>query len=143
MQAQKGQCSVDQEVQPPCVVISLSLSFLAFFQSLVLGFLSLYLVLGHISRVWQCLFYISCTLLGHTLWMQACILYLSCTFFGPHPLGMAISNLHFMYLMGPYYQNVGNFCFTFPLYVIALCMMYIYICLYMGDRALCMTDSCG
>ena len=49
-----------------------SLSLSLFLQNLVLGFLSLYLALGCIPRVWQCLLYISCTLLGHTLWMQAC-----------------------------------------------------------------------
>ena len=49
-----------------------SLSLSLFLQNLVLGFLSLYLALGRIPRVWQCLLYISCTLLGHTLWMQAC-----------------------------------------------------------------------
>ena len=39
----------------------------------------------------------------------------------------------------------GNVCFTFLLYVIALCMMYVYtyICLYLGDCALCMMDFHG
>ena len=46
---------------------------------------------------------------------------------GPHSLGMAMSNLHFLYLARPYPWNVGNVCFTFSLYVIALCMMYVYL----------------
>ena len=71
-----------------------------------------------------------------------CILYLSYTLLGPHSMGMAISILHFLYLTGPYPWNNGSVCFTFQLCVIALCMMYVcvYICLYVGDRALCMMD---
>ena len=56
--------------------------------------------LGHIPRVWQCLFYLSNTLLGYTLWMLACMLYLSCTLLGPRSLSIALSNLHFPYLAG-------------------------------------------
>ena len=71
----------------------------------------------------------------------------------PCSLGMVMSVLHFLYLVGSYPWNVDNVCFTFLLYVIALCMMYvyvcvyiyiyIYICVYMGDHALCMMDSRG
>ena len=46
---------------------------------------------------------------------------------GPHSLGMEIFVLHFLYLAGPYPWDVDNVCFTFPLYVIALCMMYVYL----------------
>ena len=45
----------------------------------------------------------------------------------PHSVGMVMSVLHFLYLVGPYSWNVGNVCFTFPLYVKALCMIYVYI----------------
>ena len=47
-------------------------------------------------------------------------------------MGMAIFVLHFLYLTGPYPWNVGNICFTFLLYVIALCVMYVcmYVCMY-------------
>ena len=66
---------------------------------------------------------------------------------GSYSLVMAMSILHFLYLAGPYPWNVSNVCFTFPLCVIALCMMYvsIYICLCVcvGDCALCMMESCG
>ena len=81
----------------------------------------------------------------------------------PHSLGMAMSVLHFLYLVGPYPWNIGNVWFIFLLYVIALCMMHVYIhtyihtyihiyiyiyinmsaCLCVGDCALCMMDSCG
>ena len=64
-------------------------------------------------------------------------------------MGMAMFVLHFSYLTRPYPWNVGNICFTFLLYVIALCVMYVcmYVCIYVyiyvcacvGDRALCMT----
>jgi len=40
---------------------------------------------------------------------------------------MAMSILHLLYFAGPYPWNVGNVYFTFLLYVIALCMMYVYI----------------
>ena len=40
---------------------------------------------------------------------------------------MVMFYLHFSYLVGPYPWNVANVCFTFPLYMIALCMMYIYL----------------
>ena len=46
---------------------------------------------------------------------------------GPHSLGMEIFVLHFLYFAGPYPWDVDNVCFTFPLYVIALCMMYVYL----------------
>ena len=59
-QAQKGQCSVDKRLSLP---EWFPFSLLAFF------FRTLYLALGRIPRVCQCLLYISCTLLGHTLWM--------------------------------------------------------------------------
>ena len=61
-------------------------------------------------------------------------------------MGMAMFVLHFSYLTGPYPWNVGNICFTFLLYVIALCVMYVcmYVCIYVCacvcDRALCMTS---
>ena len=42
-------------------------------------------------------------------------------------LGMAMSILHFLYLARPYPWNVGNVWFTFLLYVVALCMMYVYL----------------
>ena len=117
---------------PVWLFFSLSLPLL---QILVLGFSSLYPALGHIPRVGICLFYISCTLLGHTLQMQACIIYLSCTLLGLYSLGMAMSNLHFLYLAGTYPWNAGNasftlsLCvsFTLSLCVIALCMMYVYL----------------
>ena len=76
-----------------------------------------------------------------------------CSLLGLRSLDMTMSVLHFLYLIGSYPQNVGNVLFTFLLCVVALCMMYvcvyiyiyIYIsaCLYMGDCALCMMDSCG
>ena len=58
---------------------------------------------------------------------------------------MVMSVLHFLYLVGPYSWNVGNVCFTFPLYVKALCMIYVYIYAYVcvGDRALCMMGFYG
>ena len=45
----------------------------------------------------------------------------------PHSLGMAMSVLHFLYLVGPYPWNIGNVWFIFLLYVIALCTMHVYI----------------
>ena len=42
-------------------------------------------------------------------------------------LGYGNSDLYFLYLARPYPWNVGNVYFTFPLYVIALCMMYVYL----------------
>ena len=49
-------------------------------------------------------------------------------------LGMAMSVLHFLYLTGPCPWNVGNVCFNFLLYVIALCMMYVCVCIYICLR---------
>ena len=46
---------------------------------------------------------------------------------GQHSLGMAMSVLHFLYLAGPYPWNVGNVWFTFPLCVVALCILYVYL----------------
>ena len=40
---------------------------------------------------------------------------------------LAMSVLHFLYIVGLYPWDVSNVCFTFPLCVIALCMMYIYL----------------
>ena len=82
----------------------------------------------YILRVWQCLFYISCTLLGHAV--RQGLLYHSCTLLGPRSLGMAMSNLLFLYLAGPYPWNVNNVRFLFLHYVLALCMIYIYIYIY-------------
>ena len=42
-------------------------------------------------------------------------------------MGMAMFVLHFLYLARPYPWNVGNVWFTFPLCVITLCMMYVYL----------------
>ena len=70
-----------------------------------------------------------------------CTLYFSYSLLGPRSLGMATFVLHFLYLAGLYSQNVCNVCFTFLLCVIALCMMYAYMC--MGDHALCMMDFHG
>ena len=50
-----------------------------------------------------------------------------CTMHKPRFLGMVMFYLHFSYLVGPYPWNVANVCFTFPLYMITLCMMYIYL----------------
>ena len=50
-----------------------------------------------------------------------------CSLHKPRFLGMVMFYLHFSYLVGPYPWNVANVCFTFPLYMIALCMMYIYL----------------
>ena len=82
----------------------------------------------YIPRVWQCLFYISCTLLGHAV--RQGLLYHSCTLLGPRSVGMAMSNLLFLYLAGPYPWNVNNVRFLFLHYVLALCMIYIYIYIY-------------
>ena len=49
-------------------------------------------------------------------------------------LGFGNSVLHFLYLDGPYLWNVGNVCFTFLLCVIALCMMYVCVCVYICLR---------
>ena len=56
-----------------------------------------------------------------------CILHLSCTLLGLLSLGMAMSDLYFLYLARPHPWDVGNVCFTFLLCVIALCMMYVYL----------------
>ena len=53
--------------------------------------------------------------------------YFSCSLLGPRSLGMTMSVLHFLYLTWPYPWNVCNVWFTFLLYVIALCMMYVYL----------------
>ena len=58
-----------------------------------------------------------------------CTIYLSCSLLGPHSLGMTMSVLHFLHLAGSYPWDVGNICFTFLLYVITLCMMYVYLCM--------------
>ena len=80
-----------------------------------------------------------------SLFSRACIrvpLYvppftLPCSLLRPRSLGMAMSVLHFQYLVGPYPQDVGNVYFIFLLRVIALCMMhvYIYACMCVGDHA--------
>ena len=66
---------------------------------------------------------------------------------GSCSLSMTMFDLRFLYLSRPYPWNVGNVWFTFLLYVIALCMMhiyiYIYLCVWVGDCALCMMDSHG
>ena len=54
----------------------------------------------------------------------------SCSLLGPHFLGMAMSVLHFLYLARKYLWNVGNVWFTFLLYMIVLCMMYVYLYLF-------------
>ena len=54
-------------------------------------------------------------------------LYFSCSLLEPHSLGMAMYVLYFLYLVGPYPWNVGNIWFTFPLCVVALCIMYVYL----------------
>ena len=125
-QLKKSKCSVDQKVQLPRVVVSFSLSqpfFRTLFQDChpCIQFQAAFLGYG------ICLFYISCTLLGHTLWMQACVLYLSCALLGPLSLGVAMSDLHFLYLAGSFSWNVDHVCFTFLLCVIALLMMYVFI----------------
>ena len=59
-----------------------------------------------------------------------------------------LSFLHFAWAA---FSGYGNVCFTFSLYVTALCKIYaciyIYIYIYMptcvGDHALCMMDSRG
>ena len=73
------------------------------------------------------------------------LLLFSCFLLKPCSLGMAMSDLHFLYFSGPYPWKVGNVWFTFPLCVIALCMMHVYIYAYVcvGDCALCMMDSRG
>ena len=45
----------------------------------------------------------------------------------PRSLGMVMSNLHFLYLARPYAWNVSNICFTFPLCMIALYIMHVYL----------------
>ena len=57
-------------------------------------------------------------------------LYFSCSLLKPRSLGMAMSVLYFLYLTGTYPWNIGNVWFTFPLYVVALCMMYVYLYLF-------------
>ena len=63
-----------------------------------------------------------------------------------------MSVLHFLYLTRPYPWNVGNVYFTFLLCVTALCMIYVYMCVWgggggggggVGDRAFCMMNSRG
>ena len=97
--------------------------------------------LGNILRLWQCLFYISCTLLGHTLWIQVIPIYLSCTLLGPRSQGMAMPDLLFLYLAWPYPWNIGNVWFTFLLRVFALCM--IYICVYVCVCVCVCVFTCG
>ena len=70
-----------------------------------------------------------------SLFSRACIrvplhvppLYFSYSFLGSHSLGMTMSILHFLYLARPYPWNFGNVWFSFPLCVLALCMMYVYL----------------
>ena len=54
-------------------------------------------------------------------------IYFSCYLLRPHSRGMAMSSLHFLYLAGPSFWNVDSVCFTFPLCVVALCIMYVYL----------------
>ena len=63
-----------------------------------------------------------------------CTLYLSCTLLRLCSLGMAMSILHFLYLVRPYPWDVGNVYFTFLLCLIALCMMYVYLYMLMHGR---------
>ena len=88
MQAHKGQCSVDQEVQPPRVVISLSL--LAFPQSLVLGFSSLYPALGRFPRVWHM----------SVLYFQYLV--------GPYPFDVGMYHLSFLHFALATFLGYGN-----------------------------------
>ena len=69
-----------------------------------------------------------------------CILHLSCTLLGLLSLGMAMSDLYFLYLARPHPWDVGNVCFTFLLYVIALCK--IYVCVYIYIYAYMCEWSC-
>ena len=55
------------------------------------------------------------------------LFYLSCTLLGPHSLGMTMSDLLFLYLVGPYLWNIGDVWFNFLLCVLVLCMIYIYM----------------
>ena len=100
MQAHKGQCSVDQGAQP----------FLS-------GFFFLSLSKPLLQSMYQ----------GSPF---TCTLSLSCSLLGPRSLDMIMFVLHFLYLVGSYPWNVGNVCFTFRLCMIALCMIYVCIYIY-------------
>ena len=94
--------------------------------------------------------------LSFSLFFRACIRvppfpvpFFSCSLLGPRSLGMTMSVLHFLYLVGPYTWNVGNVCFIFLLYDsimhdVCMCVcVYIYAFVCVGDRALCMMESHG
>ena len=70
-----------------------------------------------------------------------CTLYLSCTLLGLRTLGMIMFDLHFLYLAGPYPWDIGNVCFTFLFYVLALCMMYVYLYMLVYGRSCTLYDG--
>ena len=79
------------------------------------------------------------SLLSLRLFSRACIrvppllvpFWFSYSLLGSCSLSMTMFDLRFLYLSRPYPWNVGNVWFTFLLYVIALCMMHIYIYIYL------------
>ena len=72
--------------------------------------------------------------------------FFSCTLIGSSSLGMAMSDLSFLYLARPYPWNVGNVWFIFPaLYACIVHDVYVCVCVcfLVGDCALCIMNSRG
>ena len=72
---------------------------------------------------------------------RQCLFYHLCTLLGLCSLGMTMFDLLFLYLFRPYPWDVGNDWFIFFFCVLALCMLdiyiYIYICLFKDGHVLC------
>ena len=114
----------------PCGYLSLSLSL--FFRTIFLdqGFPSLYLAWVAFLGYGNILFIFPIPCLAIPFGCRQCLFYHLCTLLGLCSLGMTMSDLLFLYLVGPYPWDVGNDWFIFFFCVLALCMLDIYIYIY-------------